>query len=223
MPQGSILGPLLFLIYVNDLTENLKCSVKLIADDTLFFTVVHDPNLAARDINHDLDQIALWSHNWRMSFNPDPLKQAVELVFSKKKVNTNHPAILFNASPVSTVDQHKYLRIILDSKLSFSSRIQAAINKARKAIGMLKFMSKYLPRNTQNDLYKLYVRPHQDYGDVFYHLPQREDGSENCMMSRLESVHYFTALAVTGAWKGTSRDRLYKELGWESLNSRKMK
>ena len=221
VPQGSILGPLLFLIYINDLTNNLKCSVKLFADDTSLFTAVQDPNLAASDMNHDLDHIALWAHDWRMSFNPNPRKQAVELIFSKKKSKTNHPMILFNASPVSTVDQHKHLGIILDSKLSFSAHIQAAINKSRKAIGMLKFMSKYLPRNTLNELYKLYVRPHLDYGDVIYHIPQGMDGSENYMMEKLESVQYSAALAVTGTWRGTSRERLYNELGWESLSSRR--
>lgn len=146
--------------------------MKLFADDTSLFTVVQDPNLAASDMNHDLNQIALWAHDWRISFNPDPRKQAVELVFSKKKVKTDHPIVLFNASPVLTVDQHKHLGIILNSKLSFSAHIQAAINMSRKAIGMLKFMSTYLPRNTLNELYKLYVRPHLDYSDALYHVPQ---------------------------------------------------
>ena len=68
--------------------------------------------------------------------------------------------------------------MILDSKLSFSAHIKAAISKSRKAIGMLKFLSKYLPRNTLNEIYKLYVRPHLDYGDVIYHVPQKESVSE---------------------------------------------
>ena len=69
---------------------------------------------------------------------------------------------------------HKYFGIILDSKLSFSSQIQVATNKARKAIDMLKFVSKYLSRNTLSDLYKFYVRLHLDYGNVIYHIPQRQ-------------------------------------------------
>ena len=63
VPQGSILGPLFFLIYINDLTQNLKCSAKLFADDTSLFTTVQDPNLAASDMNHDLDLITLWAHD----------------------------------------------------------------------------------------------------------------------------------------------------------------
>ena len=122
---------------------------------------------------------------------------------------------------IAIVDNYKHLGIILDSKLSFSAHIQAAINKSRKAIGMLKFMSKYLPRNTLNELYKLYVRPHLGYGDVIYHIQQGTDGSENYMMEKLESVQYSAALAVTGTWRGTSQEGLHNELGWESLGSRR--
>ena len=222
VPQGSILGPLFFLIYINDLSQNLRCSVKLFADDTSLFTIVKDTNAAASDMNHDLDLIRLWAHNWRMSFNPDPRKQAVELIFSRKNVKTDHPVILFNDLPVMKVDEHKHLGIILDSKLSFSAHIHAAITKSRKGIGMLKFLSKYLPRNTLSDLYKLYVRPHLDYGDVIYHVPERDDGSKSYLMGKLESVQYSAALAVTGTWRGTCRERLYNELGWESLSFKKM-
>ena len=83
---------------------------------------------------------------------------------------------------------------------------------------MLRFLSKYLSRNTLNELYKLYVRPHLDYGDVIYHMPQKEDNFSslgNHLMEKLESVQYAAALAVTG--RGTSRERLYNELGWEPL------
>ena len=66
---------------------------------------------------------------------------------------------------------------------------------------------------------KLYVRLHLDYGDVSYDVPQKVGVSENYMMNRLKSVQYSAALAVTGAWRETSRDRLYSELGWESLGS----
>ena len=100
VPQGSILGPLFFLVYINDLTENLKCNVKLFADDTSLFRVVENSNAAANDMNHDLELIMQWAHDWRMSFNPDPLKQAVELIFSTKKIEVDHPVILFNNVPV---------------------------------------------------------------------------------------------------------------------------
>ena len=203
VPPGSILGPLFFLVYINDLAVGLKCDVKLLADDTSLFTVVEDSKTAANDMNHDLDLISQWAHTWRMSFNPDPQKQAVELTFSKKKIEIDHPVILFSNINVKKVVEHKHLGIILDSKLSFSAHIKSAISKTRKGIGLLKYLSKYLPRQTLNELYKLYVRPYLDYGDVIYHIPAKVcDLSQNIvlpnLMDKLESVQYSAALAVTG-------------------------
>ena len=111
--------------------------------------------------------------------------------------------------------------MILDTKLSFSAHIQAAMTKSRKGIGMLKFTSKYLSRSTLNRLFHLYVRPHLDYGDVIYHIPQRDACFGNYLMEKLESVQYSAALSVSGTWRGTSREKLYNELGWEPLSVRR--
>ena len=124
------------------------------------------------------------------------------------------------------VDEHKHLGIVLDTKLSFSAHIKESISKTRKGIGMLKYLSSYLPRHTLNELYKLYVRPHLDYGDVIYHVPAKicaftQNITLSNMMEKLESVQYSAALAVTRTWRGTSREKLYTELGWESLNLRR--
>ena len=88
-------------------------------------------------MNHDLGLISEWAHNWRMSFNPDPQKQAIELLRSKKRHEVDHPVILFEI-PVKKVSEHKHLGVILDSKLSFSAHIKSAISKTRKGIGLLK-------------------------------------------------------------------------------------
>ena len=199
--EGSILGPLFFLVYINDLTEGLKCNVKLFADDTSIFTVVQDPDAAALDMNHKLNLINRWSRKWRMFFNPDPSKQAVEVIFSRKRISLNHPNLLFNGSPVTTVTEHKHLRIVLDAKLSFANRIWSVVSKSRKSIGMLKCLSKYLPRQTLDGLYKLYVRPHVDYRDIIYHTPQTICEFTNIanlsnQIEKLESIQYSAALAV---------------------------
>ena len=141
VPQGSILGPLFFLIYINDLTDGLNCDVKLFADDTSIFTIVHDPNSAAIDINHDLSPINLWARKWRMPFNPDIHKQAVEVTFSKKRCPPNHPSIFFNDVSVKNVPEQKHLGILLDSKLSFANHIKAIISKSRQGIGVLRLFS----------------------------------------------------------------------------------
>ena len=82
VPQGSILGPLFFLVYINDLTANIRCNMKLIADDTSLFITANDLNQAVADMNHDLNIIKNWAHQWRMLFNPDHMMQAVEITFS---------------------------------------------------------------------------------------------------------------------------------------------
>ena len=126
-----------------------------------------------------------------------------------KRVEVNHPEIRFNNIPVRQVDKHKHLGIILDPKLSFSAHIKAVISKARNSIGLLKYLSKFLPRHTLNELFKLYVRPHLEYGDVIYHINAKVcEFSGNVisatMMERLESVQYAAALAITGSSRGSS-------------------
>ena len=84
VPQGSVLGPLLLLIYINDLPDGLSSNVKLFADDTSLFSVVHDIHSSASDLNKDLKTINEWAFQWKMSFNPDPNKQAQEVIFTRK-------------------------------------------------------------------------------------------------------------------------------------------
>ena len=81
--QGSILSPLFFLIYINDLSDVLSSNAKLFPDTSLF-SVVHDKNTSAKELNNDLRKISNWAYQWKMSFNPDPLKQAQEVVFYAK-------------------------------------------------------------------------------------------------------------------------------------------
>ena len=91
VPHGSVLGPLLFLIYINDLEKGIKSHIKFFADDTSLFSIVKDPNTSAFELNHDLELISHWAYQWKMSFNPDPTKQAVQVVFSRKSKTVDHP------------------------------------------------------------------------------------------------------------------------------------
>ena len=96
VPQGSIMGPLLFLIYINDLPNELKSNVKLFADDTSLFTVVKDKNESTNILNNDLQSIYTWAYNWKMLFNPDSSKPAQEVLFSRKKKIQVHLTISLN-------------------------------------------------------------------------------------------------------------------------------
>ena len=96
VPQGSILGPLFFLIYINDLSDGLTSNPKLFADDTSLFSVVQNINSTANDLNSDLIKINDWAFQWKMRFNPDPKKQAQEVIFSRKINKIDHPLLYFN-------------------------------------------------------------------------------------------------------------------------------
>ena len=85
VPQGSVLGLLLFLVYINDLERNIKSNVKFFADDTMLFSLVKDPVTSANDLNHDLDMIYQRAHQWKMEFNPDPLSRQLKFYFLVKK------------------------------------------------------------------------------------------------------------------------------------------
>ena len=226
VPQGSVLGPLLFLIYINDIEIGIKSKVNFFADDTMIYSVVHNPTLTASVLNHDLEIINQWAHQWKMSFNPEPSKQAVEILFSQKKIEITHPPLFFNGTIVNKVNEYKHLGLTLDSKLTFSKHINDKINKSRKLLGVLKFLSSYLPLHTLIQIYKMYIRPHLDYCDIIYHIPPLSyqfcsSLTLHSLMESIERIQYQAALFITGTWKGTNRNKLYDELGWESLSDRR--
>ena len=84
VPQGSILGPLLLLIYINDLADDLSSNAKLFADDKSLFSVIRDVDTFANELNNDLYQINKWAFQWKMYFNLDTNKRAQEIIFNRK-------------------------------------------------------------------------------------------------------------------------------------------
>ena len=91
IPQGSVLGQLLFLICINDLLDEINLLCKIFADDTSIFSKVYDIQRSVGKLNDDLEKINYWSYQWKMQFNQDPNKQANEVIFSRKQVQiTQH-------------------------------------------------------------------------------------------------------------------------------------
>ena len=223
VPQDSVLGPLLFLIYINDLPESIISVSKLFADDTSIFSTVRDitrsiqgSSWSIMDLNLDLSTVRDWAFQWKMAFNPDPNKQATEVVFSHKKKPANHPPLYFNDSIVLSSSIQKHLGLVLDEKLTFDHHLNEKIAKANKGISLIKRLYKYLPRQSLMCIYKSFVRPHLDYADIIYDQPNNDS-----FCNKIESVQYNAALAMTGAIRGSSRERLYQELGLESLSERR--
>ena len=179
--QGSILGPLLFLIYINDLSNNLSSTAKLFSDDTSIFSVVNDVTLSQFHLNSDLKKISERTYQWKMAFNPDISKQAQEVIFSRKAVKASHRAVFFNDIPVARCLTHKHLGMYLDEKLNFGHHITEKIAKVNKGIGVIK--KNVLPRRALLTIYKCFIRPNLDYGDFIYDQPN--NGS---FCSKIESV-----------------------------------
>ena len=156
VPQGSKLGPLLFLIYINDLPNGLKANAKLFANDTSLFAIVEDKQESADILNNDLLTISKWAFNWKMLFNPDPKKPAQEVIFSRKKQVQIHPTVNLNNVEVEKAPYQKHLGIILDEKLNFIQHIDSAISKINKGIAVIKKLRYSLPRKSLITLYKAF-------------------------------------------------------------------
>ena len=165
--------------------------------------------------NKDLELINNWAFQWKMQFNPDRNKQAQEIYFSKKAGNQKSLDLTFNKSNVASSPSVKHLGMLLDSRLNFNEHVQSKTNKCYKIIGLIKKLSIHLPREALLRIYKSFVRPNLDYGDIIFDKPNNES-----FKSRIESIQYKACVAITGAIQGTSRECLYRELGLESLSDR---
>ena len=151
-----------------------------------------------------------------MLFNPDRSKPAQEVLFLRKKQLQIHLTIGLNNIQVERAPYQKHLGLILDEKLNLKQHMVSAVSKLNKGIYIIKKLRYSLPQKSLITIYKAFLRPPIDYGDIIYEHPQNDSFSE-----KLESIQYKAALAITSAIQGTSRDKIYLELGLESLKSRR--
>ena len=209
---GSILGPLLFLIYISNLSGDLSFKGKLFADDASPFSVTHDVTSSANELNNNLKKISDWAFQWEIIFNPGPSKHAQEVIFIRKLKNISHPPLVFNNANVSSWKSQKHLGVLLDSKLTFEEHCKAVFNKINRTIRLLQKLQSLLPWAVLTTIYKTFVRPHLDYGEFAY-----DQAFNTSFHEKLESIQYNTCLTLTGEIRGTSKEKVYQELGLESL------
>ena len=126
-----VLGPLLFLIYVNDLPDRITSICKTFADDTSPFSKVLDLDESVTELNTDPKSISQWANQWKMQFNPEPKKHAKEVIFSGKLVSNDllHPSLKFNNNNITRCSRRKHLGVVLDSNLNFNPHIDKKIKK----------------------------------------------------------------------------------------------
>ena len=210
IPQGSRLGPLLWILFVNDISENIESEILIFADDTSLFASAKDPTETALILNRDLEKIGAWAEKWKVMFNASKSK---DIIFSKKML-FNSPPVLLNNSVINRVHQHRHLGIWLSSSQDWGKQIQETCLKANSKLAVLRSV-KFLSRSTLDILYKLTVRSIIDYGLVIYYhtLKQTE-------MGRLAQIQYRAAKLCTGALHYTSQTKLEYELGWEPIEAR---
>ena len=158
VPQGSVLGPLLFLVFINDLPDNLICNPKLFADDVSLNAVMSHYTNSTENIENDLKLIHDWSVKWKMVFNPDITKPAEEVLFTNR-ISTIYSPISSDDIAIKYVDDHKHLGLVLDSKLIFNKHIDEKISIANRGIGIIRRLYHYLPRKTPIQIYKSFKTP----------------------------------------------------------------
>ena len=174
-----------------------------------------DPNKQAQEVIF-YRKLNKPNHPSKMIFNADPNKQAQEVIFSRKLKKLNHPSLNFNNTVVIQSTNHKHLGMILDTKLDQQKRhLKDKLSNISKTIGLLRKLQKILTRAPLFTIYKSFIRPHLDFVDIIYDKAYNSSFHQNS-----EKIQYNSALAITGAIRGSFKEKLYQELGLESLEKR---
>ena len=213
VPQGSVLGPLLFLIFINDITRVIyHCQIRLNADDTCLFLNVDDRNEAATKINEDLENIDEWSKMWLVDFNATKTKS---MIVSNKRFLNQHPTLSFSGQQVEEVSSHNHLGVFLSSALKWKEHITNIVIKTSQRLNMLKSLKYKLNRKALETIYKSFILPCLDYGDILYFNTFQTE------LDRLDRIHMDAMRVVCGATARSSVTALYRETGWRPLKIRR--
>ena len=214
VPQGSILGPLLFLIYISDITDNISSNMNLFADDSCLMETFTDITAAFTKLNNDLAKLTTWAAQWLVIFS-EP-KTVYMLVSNRnREAFRNHPDLYLNNITLIEVDTHNNLGVTFSNDMSWKPHIEKIVSKASSALGVIQRAGPILSRSVREQLYKSMVLPIMDYGDVIY------DNAPLYIKEKLNSLHRRAALMCTRAYRHTESNRLLQELGWCSLESRR--
>ena len=180
VPQGSILGPLLFLVYINDIVIDIGLNKRLFADETSLYIIVDDPVTAVGCLNTDLQRISRWTSLWLVSFNPTK----TEAFLVSRKLNRNHPPNYMQNQQITEVESHKHLGIYFSNDCTWHNHIKYIVDKAWTRINIMRKLKFKLDRKSLENIYLTFIRPLLEYGDVIWDkLPSEAQ--------QLESVYSF--------------------------------
>ena len=180
IPQGSVIGTLLFLLFINDLPDNIVNLIKLFADDTKLFARIQSSQDCDR-LQADLTRIQDWTRQWLLSFNTNKCRVL--------RIGHNPPAATYsmetNDGHVWTLEEsvcERDLGILIDNNLKFSQQVDAVTSKANRILGLIRRTLTYLDNATLVLLYKSLVRPHLEYANVVWSISFKKD------INKLEGV-----------------------------------
>ena len=199
VPQGSVIAALLFVIYINDLPENIKSHIFLFADDCKFFREIQ----SFEDINimqDDLNLLYEWSQKWLLTFHPG---NCVTLLITLRKDAEAHVYQLGNDN-LKNVNEVKDLGVTVDTKLKFENHTSGKVNKANQLWGAIKKAFKHMNPEIFKKLFCAHIRPHLEYAVQFW-APYRRKS-----INQIEALQRRATKNIPGFQHRSSIERLRK-------------
>lgn len=210
VPQGSVIGPLLFLIYINDLVTNISSPICLFADDCVLFRNITDHS----DVIHlqsDLDVIALWCNSWQMELNTNKCKS-----MRVSRSNSLCPTYSINNKSLESVTCYKYLGVHITSDLTWNTHVEYVVSNANRTLGYIKRNFFQAPSSLKLTLYKSLVRPKLEYASSIW------DPGHQGLISRLEATQNRAVRFILSNYHRTASVTSMKlTLSLPSLSSRR--
>ena len=211
VPQGSILGPLLFIIYINDIVTENQSLIRLFADDTTLYIIVDQPDLAAQTLNNDLQRISVRSELWLDNFNP---KKTETMLCTCKRNREIHQSLSFSGKIIKELTSHKHLGLNLTSSCDWLIHIDYIKEKSLNRLNLLRSLKFTLFRQSLQKIYLTFIQPILEYADVVW------DNCTQQQQNELEKNQLEADRIVTGTTKLINIQKLYDELGWDKLSDR---
>ena len=165
VPQGSVLGPILFIIYINDLPDIVTSKVKIFAHDTKLYNKDSNSDI----IQQDLDALFVWSKLWQLCFNIDKCKT---IHFGRNNQNFQYT---MNFEDIDTVEEEKDLGVVFQQDLKFSNHIATKVNKANSMLSLIVRTFQFIEQDSFILMYKALVRPNVEYGNTIWYPHLRRD------------------------------------------------
>ena len=213
VPQGTVLGPLLFLVYINDLPQRVRSTSRLFADDCLLYRTINTPS-DARQLQQDLDSLRQWEIDWQMEFNPD--KCEVIRITNKKTVITTDYTI--HGQRLNTTSKTKYLGVTIDNKLTWAAHVKNTTQKANNTLSFLRRNISSCPQHIRMTAYKTLVRPQLEYAATVW------DTSIKSQTSAIEMVQRRAARFITSDHsRRSSVTSMLNDIQLEKLKTRRIR